>query len=143
MIYIVTAGLDDWITGILKQYIFEVLSYQPHGIENLYAKSLYALETWSTLLWNSMLLLLFCTVETSSGMSFIENIMPATFYPLHFLNQDNHCTTYFLLDLPVTMLGCAHSSHPTFSKSCIAKSRERNVSCTARCLSKILLDAFS
>jgi hypothetical protein len=44
MLYIVTAGLDDGVTGMLKQYIFEVLSYQPYGIENLYAKGLYALR---------------------------------------------------------------------------------------------------
>lgn len=81
MLYIVTAGLDDWVKGMLKQYIFEVLSYQPYGIENLYAKGLYALETWSTLLWHSMLLLLFCTVETTSGMSVIDKIMPSAFYP--------------------------------------------------------------
>jgi len=42
MVYIVTAGLDDWVTGMLKQCIFEVLSYQPYGIKNLYAKGLYA-----------------------------------------------------------------------------------------------------
>jgi hypothetical protein len=131
MLYIVTAGLDDWVTGVLKQCIFDVLSYQPHGIENLYAKGLYALETWSALLWHSILLLLFCTIETWSGMSVIDNIMPATFCPLHVLNQHNQCTTYFLLNLSVTLLDCTHSSHPTYSASCIAESRERNVSCTA------------
>jgi hypothetical protein len=81
MLYIVTAGLDDWVTGMLKQYIFEVLSCQPYGIENLHAKSLYAVETWSALLWHSMLLLLICTVETSSGMLVIDRTMPSTSAP--------------------------------------------------------------
>jgi hypothetical protein len=81
MLYIVTAGLDDGFTGMLKQYIFDVSSYQPYGIENIYAKGLYALETWSTLLWHSMLLLLVCTVETSSGLSVNDRTMPSTFCP--------------------------------------------------------------
>jgi hypothetical protein len=81
MVYIVTAELDDWVTGMLKQYIFEVLSCQPYGIENLYAKGLFAVETWSTLLWHSTLLLLFCTVETACGMSVVFKTMPSTFWP--------------------------------------------------------------
>jgi len=42
----------------------------------------------------------------------------------------------------ITVLGCAHYNHPTFSESCITESHERNLSCSAQCLSEIRLDAY-